>query len=133
MALLVPNGIEGEILKYVLNITAPENLSIRLYTNNITPAETDTVGTYTEATGGGYTSKPLVPGSWVITLNNPAAQATHPQIVWTFTGVVGNVYGYFVTRDTSNDLMWSERFTNGPYNVQNNGDEVKVTPRSSLE
>jgi len=37
-----------------LNKTPSEDLVIRLYANDVTPAESDTEADYTEATGGGY-------------------------------------------------------------------------------
>ena len=30
-------------------------------------------------------------------------------------------------------IMFAERFTNGPYNIQNNGDQIKVTLNISLD
>jgi hypothetical protein len=49
MALNVPDVGENKILEHLVNKTAPENLVLRLYSNNITPSDTDTAGTYTEA------------------------------------------------------------------------------------
>ena len=132
MALLVPNASEVEILEYIFNKQSPEDLDIRLYTNDYTPLETDTISNYTEATGGGYALIQLASANWTIVPGNPS-QGTHTQVTWTFTGSVGNVYGYYITRRTTGDLMWAERFTNGPFNIQNNGDEIRITPRLSLE
>jgi hypothetical protein len=50
MTLVVPNNGEGLALANFLNKTAPQNQTMMLYSNNITPAETDTTATYTEAT-----------------------------------------------------------------------------------
>lgn len=47
MALLVPNVGEGRALKAILNNTAPENLVLKLFSSNTTPAEGDTHLTYT--------------------------------------------------------------------------------------
>lgn len=132
MALVVPNGSEAQMLNYILNKTTPEDLTIRLYSNDITPGETDVVGTYTEVTGGGYSSISLTPASWTVTPGNPSS-GEHTQVTWTFTGSVGLVYGYYITRDSTSDLFWAERFTSGPFNIQNNGDEIRVTPRLTLE
>lgn len=132
MALLVPNIGEEKILEYALNKASPEDLMIRLYVNNITPSESDTAVTYTEASGFGYTSIQLTPADWTISMGNPTT-ATHSQVTWVFTGALGNLYGYYITKKISGDLMWAERFTNGPYNIQNNGDELRVTPRFSAE
>ena len=135
MALVVPNGSEVIMLNYILNIDAPENISIQLYVNNVIPDENSTVASFTEmAYGLGYTTGgiSLTPGSWSVISGNPS-QAEHTEVTWTFTGAAGNVYGYYVTRDTGGELMWAERFTNGPFDITTNGDEIKITPRLTLE
>ena len=105
MALVVPNISETQMLRYILNIDVPVDLDIRLYTNDITPSESDTAITYTEASGFGYALIQLVPGSWSITPGNPSV-SEHSQVEWTFTGALGNVYGYYVTRRSDNDRDW---------------------------
>jgi hypothetical protein len=132
MTLVVPNSAEILILEYILNKGVPTELDIKLYTNDVTPAETDTVATYTEATGSGYTEQQLTPGSWSISPGNPTT-SEHTQVSFTFTGALGLVYGYFVVRRGTGELMWAERFTNGPYNIAQSGDEIRVTPRLNLE
>jgi hypothetical protein len=132
MALLVPNVGEERMLRAIMNQTAPENLVLKLYTNNITPAEADTAATYTEASGFGYASVTLTPANFVFTPGAPS-DASYPQIIFTFTGALGNVYGYYIVQATSGILMWAERFTDGPYNIQNNGDQIKITPKITLD
>lgn len=132
MALVVGNAAEVIMLNYILNKDTIEDLVIHLYGNDQTPVETDLIGDYTEISGGGYAAVNLTAGSWVVTSGTPTS-ADYPQITWTFTGAVGNVYGYYVTRQTGGELMWAERFTNGPFNIQNNGDVIRVTPRLTLE
>lgn len=132
MALLVPNLSEEIMINYILNRDLPEGLVIRLYSNNIIPQETDTITNYVEVVGGGYASIGLVAGNWTILAGTPTS-AEHTEVVWTFTGAVGNVFGYYVSRLTGLELMWAERFSNGPFNIQTNGDEIRVTPRLTLE
>ncbi len=132
MALLVPNSAEQIIIEYILNIDLPEGLVIHLYSNNIIPLETDTVTNYIEVAGGGYSSISLVAGNWTIIAGTPTS-AEHTEVVFSFTGAVGNVFGYFVTRTTGGELMWAERFSNGPFNIQTSGDEIRITPRLTLE
>ena len=135
MALVVPNASEVIMLNYILNIDAPENISIRLYANNVIPDENSTVASFTEVADGlGYTTggQSLTPGSWSVISGNPS-QAEHTEVEWLFTGAAGNIYGYYVTRDTGGELLWAERFTNGPFNITTNGDEIKITPRLTLE
>jgi hypothetical protein len=127
MALVVPNVGAVLALKAFLNHTAGQNGVLRLYTNNITPGETDTAGTYTEAAGNGYAAITLTGGSWTVTEADPAS-AAYAQQTFTFTGALGDVYGYFVTQTTSGILMYAERFSGAPINIANNGDQIKITP-----
>jgi hypothetical protein len=132
MALVVPNVGEAKIFENFLNVTAPQTLTLKLYTNSHTPAESDTASNYTEASGFGYSAVTLTPGSWTITQGNPTT-ASFPQQTFTFTGNLGNVYGYYVVQSTSGILMWAEQFSDGPYNIVNNGDQIKITLQITLE
>jgi hypothetical protein len=125
MALVFPDVGENIVLEALVNKTAPQNLILRLYTSNTTPGEADTAGTYTEATGNGYSAITLTGASWGTASGGSIAYA---QQTFTFTGNLGNVYGYYMTQATSGTLVFAERFTDGPYNIVNNGDQIKITP-----
>jgi len=131
-ALLVPNAAEDVMLQNILNKTAPQDGRLKLYTNNITPAETDTEASYTEAAGFGYADILFSPASWTITPGAPTS-AAYPQQTYTFTGALGNVYGYYVVQTTSGKILFAERFSTGPFNIVNNGDQIKVTPQFTGE
>lgn len=134
MTLLVPNNGEGDGLSYFVNKSTPENLVLRLYTNNITPAETDTAATYTETTFTGYAAITLTGANWTITEGAPSSAAYAQQ---TFTSSAGSqsvsCYGYYMTRATSGRIALAERFTDAPYTITNNGDQIKVTPNITLD
>lgn len=134
MALLVTNSGESITLGYLVNKTgSTENLVYRLFTNNITPSETDTTATYTEAAGGGYTALTTTGATWTITLGNPTS-ATYPQLSYNFTGPLNasaSVYGYFVTRASSGDLVLAETFSS--FTPTTNGDSIKLTPQITAE
>lgn len=132
MTLLVPNASEVIIMENFLNKTAPQDLVLRLYSSDTTPSETDTEATYTETSGGGYAEIPLTAANWVVTPGNPTT-AAYPEETFAFTGAAGNVYGYYVVQAVSGALMWAERFTNAPLNIQNNGDEIRITLQITLE
>jgi hypothetical protein len=133
MAIVVPNNGEVVALSYLVGKTAStEGLTLRLYTSNTTPAESDTAGTYTEASGNGYAAIALTGSSWTVTGGAPTP-ASYAQQTFTFTGALGNVYGYYLTRTTTADLVYAERFSDGPYNVVNNGDQIKVTPQITAD
>jgi hypothetical protein len=130
MALLVPNEGETLALAAFLNKTAQnENPELRLYSSNTTPAETDTDATYTEATFAGYAAATLTGSSWSVSAGAPSS-ATYAQQTFTrsSTGSTENIYGYYVVQTTTLGLMWAERFSDGPYAITNNGDNIKITP-----
>lgn len=133
MTLLVSNSGEIAALAYLVNKASPENLVYRLFTNNIAPAEGDTAATYTEAAGGGYASKALTGATWTITAGNPST-AAYPAQTWTFTGALtagATVYGYYVTRATTGDLVLAENFS--PFTPAANGDNIVLTPQITAD
>ncbi len=132
MALLVPNQGEQIALEALVGKTAGQNLILRLYTSNTTPAETDTEATYTEASGNGYAAITLTAASWTVTPGAPT-EAAYAEQTFTFTGALGNVYGYYFTQVASGKLVWAERFTGAPFNIANNGDQIKITPKITLD
>lgn len=134
MTLLVPNDGEDMMLQHIINKTAPENLSLRLYKSNTTPSETDTAVTYTVADFTGYANITLTGASWTVTPGAPT-EASYAQQTFSSTAAQATqqVYGYYVVQVTSGKLMWAERFTDGPYPIANNGDQIKVTPKITLD
>jgi len=126
MALLFPNQGEQLALSHILNKTAPENLTLRLFQNNYTPIETTIETDLTEATFTGYSAISLTAANWTIPDGGPATYAEQ-----TFTSTAGSqnqdVYGYYLTQDTSGKLLYAELFTDGPYNIANDQDKINVT------
>ena len=134
MTLLVPNVGEADGLNAFVNKAAATNLILKLFSNNITPAETDVDTDYTEATFTGYSSITLTGANWTVTPGAPSSAAYAQQ---QFTSTAGSqnqsIYGYFMTRTTSGNLALAERFTDGPYVIQNNGDFIQVTPNITMD
>lgn len=122
MPLNVPDSAELIALKAFIGHTAQsEDSVVGLFTSNITPADTDTAATYTaiEAVGGGYGRKSLLKGNWDVTAN----PITYAAQTWTFTGALNAnavIYGYFLLRATTLDIMWSENFGSGFQPLANN-------------
>lgn len=130
MALNVPDVGENIILEMITNKTAAQNLVLRLFKNNITPSDTDTTATYTEATFPGYSAITLTGASW-----NAASAGTiaySAQQTFTCSGTAtDDIYGYYVNQTTSTILAWSERDASAPFAIRNSGDAVKITPTIS--
>jgi hypothetical protein len=129
MTIVVPNGGEVIALSLLTNlITTAQNLVYHLFATNVTPAETDTAGSYTEAAGGGYAAKTMTGASWTATGGAPS-HIDYAAQTWTFTGALttnATVYGYYVTRATATDLVFAESFTS--FTPANNGDNIVLTP-----
>lgn len=133
MTLVVPNAGEVKSVGHILGKTAIENHTLKLYKNNITPAETDVAGTYTEATFSGYAAATLTGASWTVTGGAPTEGVYAQQ---TFTSNADQapetIYGYFVVGATSGTILYAERFA-APQVVQNNTDAIRVTPKFTGE
>ena len=128
MTLLVPNNGEEDAMKYLLNFSAAENVVLRLYSNNVTPSETDVAATYTETDFAGYAAVTLTGASWVITPGAPCSAAYAKQTFTSNTAQSKTLYGYYLTRLTSGRIAWAERFSDAPITITNNLDKVDVTP-----
>lgn len=135
MTLLFVNNGEAQSLRYIVNKDGlTENLRYRLYINNITPAETDTAGSYTPAAGGGYADITMTGSSWTITPGAPS-EAAYPQQEWSFSGpLTGNatIYGYCALRAVTLDLMFAERFAT-PRTPVNADDALRLTPKITAD
>lgn len=133
MTILVPNTGEVIALTLLVNKGTPENLVYKLFATNVTPAETDTAGTYTEASGGGYAAITMTGASWTVTGGAPST-AAYAQQTYTFTGVLTTnttVYGYYVVQASSGTLVLAETFTS--FTPAANGDNIKLTPQITAD
>lgn len=136
MSFLMVNQAEEILAKYLVNKSpaSSEDLVLRLFQNNKTPADGDTESNYTEATFTGYGSKSLSGSSWTIT---PGAPTTLTYAEQEFASTADqssqSIYGYYITQASSGKLLCVWRFADGPYVVSKNGDKIKVTPNISIK
>lgn len=130
MALNFPDAGENLVLDMIVNKTAAQNLILKLFKSNTTPAESDTAATYTEADFSGYAAITLTGASW-----NAASSGSNSYAQQTFTcnggGVSNSIYGYYVVQASSGILLYSERDASAPFTLTNNGDNIKLTPAIS--
>lgn len=138
MAGVLNNFGEDRMLGLLVNKGAGyavANVTLKLFKNNVVPAETDTSSTFTEATFTGYAPLLLTGSSWSLTPGAPSA-ATVAQQTFTCTAATSEpIYGYFLTAATSagSPPIAAEAFSDGPYTVTNNGDSIKITPNISQD
>lgn len=137
MAVVVPTNGERITLEYLVNKSKPQNLVLRLFANDIQPIADDSVSRYLEARG--YAPMELIGDNWTVLKAIPSSNGTaavpttasHAQQILTFTAPAGKIYGYYLTRLGTGDLVMAERFSNGPYEIKNSGDQIRLTPHIS--
>lgn len=133
MSLLAPNVGEVELLSRALNKSQPDNVVLHLYTNDKTPAETDTVADYTEATAAGYAPITLTGANWIVTSVAGVTTAVYPEQDFNLTDAEPAIYGYYITNNDNSILLWSERRVAGHYTVPAGGGVIPIVPKISLE
>jgi hypothetical protein len=135
-ALVLSDVGADQILKSYFNKSQPSggnNLTLKLYCTNVSPADTNTAGSFTECAGGGYAAKTLTSGSWTVTVGDDPSDAIYADQVFTFTGALTTnavIYGYFVI-DADGVLIWAE-LLGSTFTPANNGDTVTIGPKFQL-
>lgn len=127
MSLVFPNIGTEKILDYLV----ANSMTLKLFSNNIVPAITDVLATYTEVIGGGYAAITLVPANWTTTAASPSVALYSALQQFSFTGATnppGTIYGYFIVQGAN--LICAERFPAGevPFTPQN-GSYIRIRPR----
>lgn len=132
MPLLIPSSSENKLLEFMLGKSTPGDQTLKLYVNDITPADADVAATYTEMSTHGYAAKTLTKATWSVAQNSGVGEGTYPAQTWTFTAAAAvTVYGYFVLDSTTGLLLWAERFTSGKV-IQFAGDQIIIAPKITL-
>ena len=110
----------------------PENLILRVFKNNITPASTMTVADFAEATFAGYVAVTLTSADWTISHDGTFGFATASSGVMFASSATTDetVYGYYMTGVNSSTLYWAQAFP-AAFRVYNLGDAV--VPTSALQ
>lgn len=131
MSLIVTNQAETMLLRQLTNNEKPEDLVVQLYANNVTVTSSHTEKDLEEVRASGYSSQTLDAEKWEFPKNDTSS-ALYPQISFTFKEAVGKVYGYYITQKKSGKLLFAEKFPKGPFNIQRNGDQIKITLKLQL-
>ncbi len=131
MALVIPNASEVKLLNNLLNISAPTNTILHLYSNNLTPNSTTVIGDVTETASGGYAAITLTSSSWTVaTSGGGITTASYAEQTFNIT-TSATIYGYYIT-NLAGDLLWLERFTAAPFQLPGSGGQVLITSQLSL-
>lgn len=134
--IVTPNEGELKLLaKGVLG--ADENLLLKLFKNDYTPAAGTTAANFTEADFTGYAAKTLTPGSFSApaTVGGKAQTTYAAQTFASSGGSDQQVHGYWVEGATSGKVYWAQRIADSPtYFLMIAGTgELTITPTYEFE
>lgn len=101
----------------------------RLYTNNVIPSLTTTLGSLTEAVFAGYAPVTVSFAAWgLYSVSAHLGSGQGPPCLFTnASGSPVTVYGYFITDVTTLDLAGVARFDTAPITIAS-GDSFPVVP-----
>jgi hypothetical protein len=133
MTLISPHEGEKALLEYILGITEPDNPVMRLYTSPTSTLTAPlTFSSFVEPTDVSYAAVTLLAVSWSVPLaTSGTTTASYPEKVFTFAGA-SQVYGYYVTDQSANKVLWAEKFGDQPFNIPDGGGTISITPRITL-
>lgn len=132
--LVLFNVGEGRLLRNYFNKLAPSDKTLRLFKNNITPAETDTAATYTEADWTGYAGISIAAASWTVTEGAPSQAAAPTQDFTSTANQTAQInYGYYTTDNSDGVAQFGERFGGTPPTIQSTGDKIQITPQFTAD
>jgi hypothetical protein len=134
MALTCPNQGEDLALKAILNNTAPQDLDLCLYANNLTLTETVTEASVTAVTDNGGAPIQLTAANWSFTPGAPST-ADYAKQTFTFSAAPSagaTMYGYYIKQRTSGKLLWIEAFNGSTGWTVGAGDKIEVTLNVSI-
>jgi hypothetical protein len=123
MAMTIPNCSELEVATRAITY---EGSKLKLYTNDVTWAETSTVGSAIECSTGGYTQVSLIASTWSIATGaGGTTETTYASQTITFTSAC-TAYGYMITNSAGTVLLGAEAFSDGPYTIPSGGGTISV-------
>lgn len=129
MALVVTDLGELELLRKMLKDTSDsEQYYLKLYKNNYVPVNSSVLGDFTEANFTNYVQKTIARTDWSEPTTNASGSGESSVSVQSWTcGASGNtVYGYYVVGETSNIVLWAEKFDSARTLV--NSSILNITP-----
>lgn len=132
MASIIPTVGENKLAEFALGVSVPGDQLLKLFVNNVTLADANVAGNFTEMSTLGYAAKTLTKTSWVVSQNASIAEGTYATQIWTFSaGTAVTVYGYILTDSTSGVLLGAETFA-APKVMQFAGDQIIINPKLTL-
>lgn len=132
MPLVVPDGGERKMLEYIVNKSAPTDLTLRIYVNDVDLlSEGFSSTSFTEASATGYVGAALPGANWIVATTSGISTATYATTVTFNFSTSQDLYGYYVT-NAGGQVMWAEEFPSAPFRLPAGGGQIVVRPQVQL-
>ena len=131
-SVVVPNAGELKLVEWALK-GSPENLTLKLYTNDYTPVAASVAGSFTEATFADYAAKTLTAGSWGTAATDANGKAAISYAAQTWTGGTAaneTCYGWYCVGATSGTIIMAGRFSSAKTVAE--GETLTINPAVTL-
>lgn len=132
MTYILPHEGRRSLLRATFS-SEPENITLKLYSNDYDPALNSTSGDFIEVVGGGYLSQGLLRSKWEApaTVIDDSTIIYSEPVTFTFSNTV-RIVGYYVVGATSGELWWAERLYAGEGRLLLSGDQLRLIPKFEL-
>jgi hypothetical protein len=133
MTLVVQDSGLLRLLSYIRIYFVAHPPILHLYQNDFTPTLSSHLFEFVESTFPGYFAHGT--NNWQLpTVAAHVGTLVEVNETFTVTSVPGPqfIYGYYLTDQSTGDLLWAERDPNGPFLVQHFLDSYTVKPEITL-
>ena len=79
----------------------------------------------------GYSPVALPANSWQLLAEEKEVVAISKWVEWVFEEGKAKIYGFFV-QDKDGDVLWSETYKDGPYEILRKGDKLRVRTKMTF-
>jgi hypothetical protein len=130
MTYILPSEGRRSILNASFRVGTPENLLLKLYSNDYDVALASSSADFVEVVGGGYSAQVLDRSHWgpAVTVNDVSTITYDPAVTFVFTNAI-KVVGYYVVGATTGTLWWAERLYPSDGRLFYIGDHLQVIPK----
>ncbi len=132
MSIIVPDEGELLLIQYLVNKLTPDDPILHLFSNNPTVDEDIVIGDLTESTEAGYAPITLTGSSWTATQLSGITTAAFAEQTFTLTETA-TVYGYYISNNASDKLLWLQKFDGGPFVLPSIGGQIAFIPKITLD
>jgi hypothetical protein len=104
---------------------SPANMVLRLFTNAISPANTDLITAYTQCTDSMYSAFTMIGATWVQSSITGGLQMAYPSHNFLFAGTQ-TLYGWYTTDAAGTIVIAAGNWPSGPIVIPSGGGTLGV-------